>query len=110
MSFKTTVEDPGQFGSVQMPQLAGSSHLRRLSGVSDVVVASDGNSCLLYFCDVLLKAQLTVKVYAEISNNFPWLDDVATDSKQRSEPEILLRLAQLPNQAISVFAAFNWSL
>ena len=30
--------------------------------------------------------------------------------KQRSEPEILLRLAQLPNQAISVFAAFNWSL
>ena len=30
--------------------------------------------------------------------------------KQRSEPEILLRLARLPNQAISVFAAFNWSL
>jgi len=28
---------------------------------------------------VLLKAQLTVKVYAKISNNFPWLDDVATD-------------------------------
>jgi len=32
-----------------------------------------------YPCDVLLKAQLTVKVYTKVANNFPWLDDVTTN-------------------------------
>ena len=32
-----------------------------------------------YPCDVLLKAQFTVKVYTKVANNFPWLDDVTTD-------------------------------
>jgi len=36
-------------------------------------------TAVCYLCDVLLKVQLTVKVYAKISNNFLWLDDVATD-------------------------------
>jgi len=36
-------------------------------------------TAVCYLCDVLLKAQLTVEVYAKISNNFTWLDDVATD-------------------------------
>jgi len=38
-------------------------------------------TAVCYLCDVLLKAQLTVKVYAKISNNFPWLDDGATDKQ-----------------------------
>ena len=36
-------------------------------------------TAVCYLSDVVLKVQLTVKVYAKISNNFPWLDDVATD-------------------------------
>ena len=62
-----------------------------------------------YPCDVLLKAQFTVKVYTKVANNFPLIDDVTTDRQTEVEPEILLRLARLPNQTISVFAAFNWS-
>ena len=38
-------------------------------------------TAVCYLCDVLLKAQLAVKVYAKISNNFTWLDDVATDGQ-----------------------------
>jgi len=36
-----------QCGSLQMPQPAGPWHLSRLSGVSDVIVAGDENSCWL---------------------------------------------------------------
>ena len=32
-----------------------------------------------YLCDVLLKAQFTVKVYTKVVNNFPWLDDITTN-------------------------------
>jgi len=53
-------------------------------------------TAVCYLCDVLLKAQLTVEVYAKISNNFPGLDDVATDRQAEVRAGNLAKVGTAP--------------
>ena len=49
-----------------------------------------------YPCDVLLEAQLTVKVYTKVANDFPWLDDVTTDRQTEVGIGDLVKVGSTP--------------
>jgi len=84
-----------QCGSVQMPQPAGPWHLSPSSGVSDVIVAGDRNSCWLpLWCAAWGSAHC--QGIHQGREQLPWLDDVTTDGQTEVGTRDHVKLGSAP--------------